>query len=246
MTNGESHAEFELGADLGGYRRETLERWSRRPTTSQALALRARIVLTAALGKNNVVVAKELGITRGTVRKWRSRYLQLGPDGLLDEPRPGVPRTISDAQIEAVVTRTLETMPKGATHWSTRSMAEASGLSQSTISRIWRAFGLQPHRVESFKLSTDPLFVEKVRDIVGLYMNLRSTHSCSASMRRRKPKRSTVPNRSCRCALASRNGGHMTTSATAPPRSLPRSTWRRAKSLDSANGSIAQSNSARS
>lgn len=151
--------------------RETLERWSRRPKTSQALALRARIVLTAAEGKNNSHVARELSIHVSTVRKWRGRYLALGPDGLLDEPRPGVPRTISDTQIEEVVTRTLESMPRAATHWSTRSMAEASGLSQSTISRIWRAFGLQPHRTESFKLSTDPLFVEKVRDIVGLYMH---------------------------------------------------------------------------
>lgn len=140
----------------------------RRPKTSQALALRARIVLSASTGKTNAGVARELGITRGTVTKWRVRYLQLEPDGLLDESRPGVPRSISDAQIEEVVTRTLESMPKGATHWSTRSMAQASGLSQSTISRIWRAFGLQPHRIETFELSTDPLFVEKVRDIVGL------------------------------------------------------------------------------
>ena len=151
--------------------RATLERWRRRPKTSQALALRSRIVLCVAEGKSNSAAATELGITRGTVGKWRARYLALGPDGLLDEPRPGVPRTITDSQIEEVVTRTLETMPRGATHWSTRSMAQASRLSQSTVSRIWRAFGLQPHRTETFKLSTDPLFVEKVRDIVGLYMN---------------------------------------------------------------------------
>ena len=106
-----------------------------------------------------------------TVGKWRRRFLERRLDGLVDEPRPGVPRTIADAQIEAVVVRTLESIPEDATHWSTRSMAEVSGLSQSSVSRIWRAFGLQPHRSETFKLSTNPLFVEKVRDIVGLYLN---------------------------------------------------------------------------
>lgn len=151
--------------------REALQRWLRRAKTSQALALRARIVLAAAEGKSNSAVARELGVHISTVRKWRGRYLARGLDGLLDEPRPGVPRTISDAQVEDVVTRTLETLPADATHWSTRSMARATGLSQSSISRIWRAFGLQPHRQETFKLSSDPLFIEKVRDIVGLYMN---------------------------------------------------------------------------
>jgi transposase len=151
--------------------REVLERWLRRSKTSQALATRARIVLAAAEGKSNSAVARELAVSILTVRKWRRRYLELGPDGLLDEPRPGVPRTITDDQVEAIIVRTLETMPEAATHWSTRSMAQASGLSQSSVSRIWRAFGLQPHRTETFKLSTDPLFVEKLRDIVGLYMN---------------------------------------------------------------------------
>ena len=151
--------------------REELERWTRRPKTAQALALRARIVLRAAAGRTNTEVADELGVTKQTVGKWRQRFLERRSDGLLDEPRPGVPRTIDDAQIEAVVVRTLESIPEDATHWSTRSMAEVSGLSQSSVSRIWRAFGLQPHRSETFKLSTDPLFVEKVRDIVGLYLN---------------------------------------------------------------------------
>jgi transposase len=155
------------GLTLTGDEREELERWTRRPKTAQALALRARIVSSAAAGKSNTEVASELGVTGATVGKWRQRFVERRTDGLLDEPRPGVPRTVSDEQIEAVVVRTLETTPTDGSHWSTRSMARASGLSQSTVSRIWRAFSLQPHRSETFKLSTDPLFVEKVRDIVG-------------------------------------------------------------------------------
>lgn len=151
--------------------RKVLERWIRRPKTAQALALRARIVLRCAEGRSNGDVAEDFGITRQTVGKWRSRYLRSGVDGLLDEPRPGAPRTISDEDVERVLALTLESKPEDATHWSTRSMAEASGLSQSAISRIWRAFALQPHRTETFKLSTDPLFIEKVRDIVGLYLD---------------------------------------------------------------------------
>jgi len=151
--------------------RETLTRWTRRPTTAQALAQRARIVLAAADGRPNDAIARELSITPHTVGKWRRRYLEQGPDGLLDEPRPGAPRTIGDDRIEAVIVRTLEEKPRDATHWSTRAMARSSGLSQSSVSRIWRAFGLQPQRADSFRLSTDPLFVEKVRDIVGLYLD---------------------------------------------------------------------------
>jgi transposase len=151
--------------------RETLTRWTRRPTTAQALAQRARIVLAAADGRPNDTIARELSITPHTVGKWRRRYLERGPDGLLDEPRPGAPRTIGDDRIEAVVVTTLEEKPRDATHWSTRSMARSTGMSQSTVGRIWRAFGLQPHRAESFKLSTDPLFIEKVRDVVGLYLD---------------------------------------------------------------------------
>jgi transposase len=150
--------------------REALERWARRPTTANALASRARIVLAVAAGGTDVAVAARLGASRHTVGKWRRRYLADGLDGLLDEPRPGAPRTISDAQVEEVIARTLETTPKDATHWSTRSMAQQVGLSQSAVSRIWRAFGLQPHRVDSWKLSKDPLFIEKVRDVVGLYL----------------------------------------------------------------------------
>ena len=151
--------------------RETLESWARRRTTAQAVALRSRIVLSCGEGGFDGEVAKRLGINRLTVGRWRRRFIREGVDGLLDEPRPGAPRQISDANVERVVTLTLESKPKDATHWSTRSMAQRTGLSQSAIVRIWRAFGLQPHRFETFKLSTDPLFVEKVRDIVGLYLD---------------------------------------------------------------------------
>jgi transposase len=151
--------------------RETLERWARRPTTAQALAQRARIVLRCAVGELNQAVAREVGVTRLTVGRWRQRFVTKRLDGLLDEPRPGAPRTILDADVERVIRLTLETAPRDATHWSTRAMAKRSGLSQTTISRIWRAFALQPHRIKTFKLSQDPLFIDKVRDIVGLYLN---------------------------------------------------------------------------
>jgi transposase len=151
--------------------REKLEAWARRPKTSQRLAMRSRIVLAAALGESNTGIAADLGVTLPTVGKWRQRFIDLRLDGLADEPRPGAPRTITDAQVEDVVTRTLESKPKNATHWSTRGMAKAVGLSQTAVSRVWRAFGLKPHLTESFKLSTDPFFVEKVRDVVGLYMD---------------------------------------------------------------------------
>ncbi len=156
---------------LTGEEREALERWTRRPKTSQALALRARIVLACAEGENNTNVGSAVGVHRGMVRRWRTRFLEKRLDGLLDEPRPGAPRTISDADVERVIARTLETKPRDATHWSTRSMARELGMSQSAISRIWRAFSLQPHRSDTFKLSSDPLFIEKVRDIVGLYLS---------------------------------------------------------------------------
>src|SRR5258708_14985292 len=151
--------------------REILEQWVRRPTSAQALALRARIVLRLAQGHSSNSVARQLHLHIQTVSKWRNRFVAQGVDGLLDETRPGQPRKISDAQVEAVITRTLETKPAAATHWSSRSMAKVSGLNQTAVSRIWRAFALQPYRTESFKLSRDPLFIDKVRDIVGLYMN---------------------------------------------------------------------------
>ena len=151
--------------------RPELLRWSRRIKSGNGLAQRARIVLRCAEGEANSHVASALGLTGATVGKWRSRYIARGLAGLLDEPRCGAPRQVSDETVEAVVTKTLEEMPRDATHWSTRSMAQASGLSHATVGRIWRAFGLQPHRVEHFKLSNDPQFIEKVRDIVGLYLS---------------------------------------------------------------------------
>ena len=156
---------------LDGAERETLEQWTRRPKTAQALALRARIVPACADGRSNTGVAAELRVCVDTVGKWRSRFLEQRLDGLLDQPRSGRPRMIDDADVERVIALTLETTPKDATHWSTRSMARRSGLSHNTVSLIWRAFALQPHRTETFKLSADPLFIEKVRDIVGLYLN---------------------------------------------------------------------------
>ena len=151
--------------------REVLERWARRPKGSQALALRCRIVLAAADGQSSQEIAARLGCTASTVGKWRGRFARRGFDGLHDEPRPGKPRSIGDDRIERVIVKTLEEQPSDATHWSTRSMAQATGMSQSAISRIWRAFGLRPHQTESFKLSPDPQFIDKVRDIVGLYLN---------------------------------------------------------------------------
>ncbi len=157
--------------ELSEQDREILERWKRRPKTAQALAMRARIVLGCAEGNANKVVAEELGTSQQTVCKWRGRFLEQGIDGLLDEPRPGPGRQLSDEDVERVVTLTLESQPEDATHWSTRSMAARSGLSQSAVSRIWRAFALKPHRAGTFKLSKDPLFIEKLRDVVGLYLN---------------------------------------------------------------------------
>lgn len=151
--------------------RAVLERWTRRATSANALAMRARIVLACADGEANAAIATRLRLTPQTVGKWRSRYVAKGIDGLLDEPRPGAPRTVSDEQVDQVLTLTLESVPADATHWSTRGMAARTGLSQSTVSRIWRAFALKPHRSETFKISKDPLFIEKVRDIVGLYLN---------------------------------------------------------------------------
>jgi len=150
--------------------RAQLEAWTRRRTSAQALAQRSRIVLAAAAGTKNTQIAAELGVSRPMVTKWRSRFAAERLEGLLDEPRPGRPRTIADAKVEEVIVRTLETVPPDATHWSTRSLARELGLSQTAVSRIWRAFGLQPPRRETWKLSKDPLFIDKVRDVVGLYL----------------------------------------------------------------------------
>ena len=146
-------------------------RWERRRKSSQALALRSRIVLKCAEGRANKEVAAECGVSPATVGKWRRRFCELRLDGLSDDPRPGRPPTITAKQVEEVLVATLESTPENATHWSRSKMAERSGLSESTIGRIWRALGLQPHRTDTFKLSNDPLFVEKVYDIVGLYLN---------------------------------------------------------------------------
>jgi transposase len=151
--------------------RQTLERWARRPSSSQALAQRCRIVLGCAAGKPNKQVAAEVGVWPQTVGVWRRRFVERRLEGLVDEPRPGGPRTITDEQVEAVVVATLARQPKDATHWSRASMAAETGLSKSTIGRIWKAFGLKPHQIDSFKLSNDPQFIDKVRDVVGLYID---------------------------------------------------------------------------
>ena len=151
--------------------RRHLDAWAHRSRSAPDLARRARIILACAEGRATTNVARRLHVSATTVCKWKTRFLRDRLDGLSDEPRPGALRQISDEQIEQVIVRTLESTPRGATHWSTRGMAKASGFSNATISRIWRAFGLQPHRSETFKLSRDPLFVEKVRDIVGLYLD---------------------------------------------------------------------------
>lgn len=156
---------------LSAQEQRSLESLARRARSGPQLARRARIVLACAGGLDNKAVAKKLRLAPQTVGRWRGRFVRDRIDGLHDEPRPGAPRTVTDAQVEAVVIRTLETTPRGATHWSVRTMAKATGMSRMTISRIWKAFGLQPHRTQSFKLSPDPLLVEKVRDVVGLYMN---------------------------------------------------------------------------
>ncbi|WP_438492677.1 IS630 family transposase [Streptomyces asiaticus] len=158
---------------LSDEERAVLQRWSRRATSAQALALRARIVLACAGPEVPpiVVVARELRVAADTVRKWRRRFLAERLDGLADEPRPGRPPAIGVDRVEAVVVTTLEEIPKNATHWSRKSMAEHSGLSKSTVGRIWRKFQLKPHLTDTFKLSTDSLFVEKVYDVVGLYFN---------------------------------------------------------------------------
>lgn len=148
-----------------------LEGWSRRTTSANGLAQRARMVLLSGEGASNVAVAQRVGVTPQTVGKWRERFIDHGVQGLLDEPRPGAPRTVGDDQVERVIVATLEERPRDATHWSTRQMAAHTGLSASTIRRIWSAFGLQPHRTETWKLSKDPLFIETVRDVVGLYLD---------------------------------------------------------------------------
>lgn len=150
---------------------ETLQRWARRAKSSQALAQRCRIVLGCAAGNTNKQVAEELGVSPQMVCKWRQRFVDRRLDGLTDEPRPGAPRRITDDAVEELITATLERQPKDATHWSRASMAAETGLSKSTVGRIWKSFGLKPHQVDTFKISNDPQFIDKVRDVVGLYLD---------------------------------------------------------------------------
>jgi len=157
--------------ELSDEERAAVEGWARRRTSAQGLAQRSRIVLAAAEGLTNTEIAQRLGVTRAMVTKWRNRFAEYRLDGLVDEPRPGRPRTITDARVEEVIVKTLETTPKHATHWSTRSMAREAGLTQNAVLRIWQAFGLQPHRQDTWKLSTDPQFIDRVRDVVGLYLD---------------------------------------------------------------------------
>ncbi len=151
--------------------REVLVRWSKRPTAPYSIAQRVRIVLLAADGLSNNDVADKVGCNQATVVKWRKRFIERGLEGLPDDPRPGAPRSITDDEVEAVIVRTLEEKPADATHWSTRDLAARSGISASSVGRIWRAFGLKPWLTDTFKLSEDPQFVDKVRDVVGLYVN---------------------------------------------------------------------------
>jgi transposase len=209
--------------------RTTLERWARRRTSGQALALRCRIVLACAEGASNAAVATRLGISRPTVTKWRSRFVARRLEGLADEPRPGAARTITDEQVEQVLVMTLETSPTDATHWSTRSLARQLGMSQSAISRIWRAFGLKPHLVDTFKLSTDPQFIE----VVGLYLNPPQAAMVLCvdektgvqALDRTAPILPLLP--------GTPSGPPMTTPATAPPTCMPPWTWPAARSSPS-------------
>ena len=208
-------------------RRSNVGRGVRR--ARRRLALRCRIVLACADGRAQHRGGRATG--RRSAR-WASGAVDSSPsrlEGLHDEPRPGAPRTIADDDVEAVIVKTLEETPTDATHWSTRSMAKATGMSQSAVSRIWRAFGLKPHLVDTFKLSPDPLFVEKVRDIVGLYINPPEAPWCCAWTRRPRSRPSIAPPRCSRCARGCPNAAPTTTCATAPPTSTPRSTWPRAR-----------------
>jgi transposase len=186
------------------------------------------VLACAEPGATNSGVARALGVSRPTVITWRTRFAARGLDGLLDEPRPGAPRTITDQQVDAVIATTLEQVPPNATHWSTRLLAARVGMSQTAVSRIWRAFGLAPHRAETFKLSRDPLFVEKVRDVVGLYLAPPDARSCCAWTRRPRCRPASPRRRWHPRAPASSNVAPTTTCATARRTCSRRSTWRAA------------------
>jgi transposase len=213
-----------VAIELSDREREELEGLSRRRRTAQGLARRAQIVLAAAEGLENKQIAARLGSDPTTVGKWRRRFAERRLDGLYDEPRPGAPRRIGDDAIAETVRRTLEETPPDATHWSLRGMARAAGYAPSTIHRIWQAFGLQPHRVETFKLSSDPLFVDKVRDIVGLYLAPPDRALVLCVDEKSQSKRSTGRSRCCPCGPARPSAAATTTSGTARCRCSPRST----------------------
>ncbi len=209
--------------------RKELQALTLRRKTAQALALRARIVLACADGLDNRSVAAKQRVTQQTVSKWRARFVMNRLDGLLDAPRPGAPRTIDDARVDAVIAKTLECVPVGATHWSTRTMAREMKLSQTAVTRIWRAFGLQPHRQETFKLSSDPMFVDKARDIVGLYLDppLKAMVLCVDE--KSQIRRSIARNPCCHWHPASLNDARTMTCVTARPRCSRRWTSRLAR-----------------
>src|SRR3954447_23889677 len=194
--------------------RAALEGFVRRRTSARGLAQRSEIVLEAAAGRTNTEIAARLRVSRPTVTRWRRRFAERRVDGLVDQPRPGRPRTISDEQVERVVVKTLETTPRDATHWSTRSMAAEVGLTQNAILRIWHAYGLQPHRRENWKLSTAPLFIDKVQTSWACTWTRPSAPSCCASTRSPRSRRSTAARRSCRCAPARPSASHTTTSGS--------------------------------
>ena len=204
--------------DLSGAERAELQGWSRRRRTAQGLALRARIVLRAAEGLSNTAIADELGVAKHTVGKWRERFAVHRLEGLRDEPRSGAPRTVTDERVAELLVRTLETTPGDATHWSTRAMAAACGLSPATVQRVWRAFGLKPHRAGTSAFSSDPAFVDKVRDVVGpgCTSPLRTAPWSRAWTRRPRCRPSSAPSPSCRCARGSRSGAPRATSGTGP------------------------------
>src|SRR5215203_3962999 len=203
---------------LTAHEHEQLTRWARRASSSQALALRSKIVLGCARGLDNKVVAEQVGCEEHTVSKWRRRFVEHRLDGLGDEPRSGRPRTISVDQVEDVIVATLESTPANATHWSRSKMAERTGLSRSTIGKIWSDFGLKPHLVDHFKLSTDPLFIDKLYDVVGLYLNPPRPRWCCAWTRSPRSRRCSDPSRRSRGCPGCASAGPTTTSGTAPPR----------------------------
>ena len=210
--------------------RQPLGRWARRRTSAQAVALRARIVLACAEGATNKAVAEQLGIWPQTVTKWRGRFVRRRLEGLSDEPRPGRPRAIADTQVEQVLTKTLEQPPPNHdSHWSTRSMAKATGMSQTAISRIWRTFGLKPHLEQTWKLSADPQFIDKVRDIVGLYLDPpeRALVLCVDEKSQIQALDRTAPSLPIR--PEPRPGAATIMCATAPPACSPPWTWPQAR-----------------